>query len=49
MGDVNPVVVPARVSVCAALYALEKVHQDPEVDADNAGNVNVLDGPAVNR
>ena len=48
-GDVSPVVVPARVSVCAALYALEKVHHDPEVADDNAGNVKVLDGPAVKR
>jgi hypothetical protein len=28
---------------------LEKLHQVPEVDADNAGNVIVLDGPAVKR
>ena len=49
IGDVNPVVVPARVSVCVALYALEKVHQDAEVADDNAGNVKVLDGPAVKR
>ena len=49
IGDVSPVVVPASVSVCAALYALENVHQEPEVADDNAGNVKVLDGPAVKR
>jgi hypothetical protein len=48
-GEVNPVVVPEKVSDCVSVYAFEKVHQDPEVDADSAGNVIVFDGPVVNR
>jgi hypothetical protein len=35
--------------VCGDPYALENSHQVPAVDVVNAGNVIVLDGPAVNR
>jgi hypothetical protein len=48
-GELNPVVVPARVSVCVEPNAFEKLHQDPEVADESAGNVIVLDGPAVKR
>ena len=49
IGDVNPVVVPANVSVCVAVYAFEKLHHEPDVAVDRDGNVIVLDGPAVKR
>jgi hypothetical protein len=48
-GVVNPVVVPASVSVCVAVYALENVHHAPDVAEDSEGNVIVFEGPAVRR
>ena len=42
-------VVPPKFSVCVAVYALEKLHQDPDVDPDKEGNVIVFAGPAVRR
>jgi len=49
IGEVSPVVVPARVRDWVAVYALEKLHHDPEVEDASEGKVMVFDGPEVRR
>jgi hypothetical protein len=41
--------VPEKVSVCVAVYALEKDHHDPDVLDASEGKVIVFEGPAVRR